>query len=44
MGRSVAIELSRKGANIIIVSRSVGKLKAALEAIQVGWSGSGPIA
>jgi short-subunit dehydrogenase len=35
MGRSVAIELSRKGASVIIVSRSVVKLKAALEAIQV---------
>jgi hypothetical protein len=38
MGKSVAIQLSRKGANIIIVSRNVGKLEAALAEIQVSPS------
>lgn len=35
MGRSVAIELSKKGANIVIVSRTVSKLEAALNDIKV---------
>lgn len=35
MGRSVAIQLAAKGANIVIVSRSVEKLRASLESIKV---------
>lgn len=35
MGRSVAIQLSQKGANIIIASRSLDKLSAALESVKV---------
>lgn len=35
MGRSVAIQLAAKGANIIIVSRSVSKLELALADIKV---------
>ncbi|KAL1952657.1 hypothetical protein VTO42DRAFT_4558 [Malbranchea cinnamomea] len=34
MGRSVAIQLAQKGANVIIVSRSVAKLSAAMETIK----------
>ncbi|PGH21492.1 hypothetical protein AJ80_03160 [Polytolypa hystricis UAMH7299] len=34
MGRSVAIELSRRGANVVIVARNVNKLKAAIELIK----------
>ncbi|KAI1976914.1 3-dehydrosphinganine reductase [Ophidiomyces ophidiicola] len=34
MGKSVAIELSRKGANVVIVSRTVAKLEAALKDIK----------
>lgn len=37
MGKSVAIELAQKGANIVIVSRTVEKLQSALEDIKV-WS------
>lgn len=36
MGRSVAIQLSKKGANVIIVARNVGKLEEALVAVKVG--------
>lgn len=35
MGRSVAVELAKKGANVIIVSRSVAKLTAAIDVIKV---------
>lgn len=35
MGRSVAIQLAAKGANVVIVSRSVDKLQAGLESIKV---------
>jgi len=35
MGRSIAIELSRKGANVVIVARNIEKLQAACEAIRV---------
>ncbi|KAE8446956.1 hypothetical protein EG329_011438 [Mollisiaceae sp. DMI_Dod_QoI] len=34
MGKSVAIQLAQKGANIIIVARNVGKLEAALAEIK----------
>ncbi|KAH9221727.1 3-ketodihydrosphingosine reductase-like protein tsc10 [Leptodontidium sp. 2 PMI_412] len=34
MGRSVAIQLSKKGANVIIVARNVGKLEEALVAVK----------
>ncbi|KAL2068469.1 hypothetical protein VTL71DRAFT_16567 [Oculimacula yallundae] len=34
MGRSVAIQLSKKGANVIIVSRNVDKLEEALGAVK----------
>ncbi|CZT12681.1 hypothetical protein WAI453_005566 [Rhynchosporium graminicola] len=34
MGRSVAIKLSKKGANVIIVSRNVSKLEEALVAVK----------
>ncbi|KAK2873524.1 3-dehydrosphinganine reductase [Arthroderma sp. PD_2] len=34
MGRSVAIELSQKGANVVIASRTVSKLEAALKDIK----------
>lgn len=35
MGKSVAIKLAKKGANIIIVARNVGKLEEALGQIKV---------
>jgi short-subunit dehydrogenase len=35
MGRSAAIQLAQKGANVVIVSRSPPKLEAALELIKV---------
>jgi NAD(P)-dependent dehydrogenase (short-subunit alcohol dehydrogenase family) len=35
MGKSVAIQLAQKGANLMIVSRSVEKLEAALLEIKV---------
>ena len=35
MGKSVAKQLAAKGANLIIVSRNVAKLEAALEEIKV---------
>lgn len=35
MGRSTAIQLSQKGANVVIVSRSPQKLEAAIELIKV---------
>lgn len=35
MGRSVAIELAGKGANVVIVSRTVSKLKEAIDVIRV---------
>jgi NAD(P)-dependent dehydrogenase (short-subunit alcohol dehydrogenase family) len=35
MGRSVSIELSQLGANVVIVARNVEKLQAALEAVKV---------
>lgn len=35
MGRSAAIQLAQKGANVVIVSRSPQKLEAALELIKV---------
>jgi short-subunit dehydrogenase len=35
MGLSVAKKLSAKGANIILVARSVGKLEAALAIVKV---------
>ncbi|KAI9049252.1 hypothetical protein LZ554_007099 [Drepanopeziza brunnea f. sp. 'monogermtubi'] len=34
MGRSVAVQLAQKGANVIIVSRNVGKLEEALAAVK----------
>lgn len=36
MGRSAARQLAQKGANIIIVSRNVGRLEEALAEIKVG--------
>ncbi|KUJ19632.1 3-ketodihydrosphingosine reductase-like protein tsc10 [Mollisia scopiformis] len=38
MGKSVAIQLAQKGANIIIVARNVGKLEAALAEIKAAAS------
>ena len=35
MGKSVAIQLAKKGANIMIVARGVEKLEAALKEISV---------
>ncbi|WEW55814.1 3-dehydrosphinganine reductase [Emydomyces testavorans] len=35
MGRSVALELSRKGANVVIVSRSVAKLESAIKCVKL---------
>ena len=35
MGKSVAIQLAKKGANILIVARNVEKLQAALKEISV---------
>jgi short-subunit dehydrogenase len=35
MGRSAAIQLAQKGANVVIVSRSPQKLEAAIELIKV---------
>ena len=35
MGKSVAIELAKKGANIIIVARNVEKLESAIKEISV---------
>ncbi len=35
MGRAVACQLAEKGANVVIVSRTVQKLEEALEAIKV---------
>ena len=35
MGRSVAIQLARKGANVVIIARNVEKLDAALKDISV---------
>ncbi len=35
MGKSVAVQLAKKGANIIIVARNVGKLEEALAQIKV---------
>jgi 3-dehydrosphinganine reductase len=35
MGKSVAIQLAQKGANLMIVSRSIEKLEAALLEIKV---------
>lgn len=35
LGRSVSIELSRLGANVVIVARNVEKLQAALENVKV---------
>lgn len=42
MGKSVAMQLARKGASIIIVSRSVAKLEAALKDITVRLSALPP--
>ena len=38
MGRSVAIELAGKGANVVIISRTVSKLKDAIDVIRVSKS------
>jgi 3-dehydrosphinganine reductase len=38
MGKSVAIQLAQKGANIIIVSRNVGRLEEALAEIKASSS------
>lgn len=35
MGRSVAKQLAAKGANVVIVSRNVGKLEEALAEVKV---------
>lgn len=35
MGKAVSIQLSAKGANVVLVARDVGKLKAALEEVKV---------
>ncbi len=35
MGRSVSIELSRLGANVVIVARNVEKLQVALDNVKV---------
>ena len=35
LGESMAIEFAKKGADVVIVSRSVDKLKKALEKIEV---------
>jgi 3-dehydrosphinganine reductase len=35
MGKAVACQLAEKGANIVIVARTVHKLREALEAIKV---------
>jgi 3-dehydrosphinganine reductase len=35
MGRAVAMQLAEKGANVVIVARTVSKLQAALEGITV---------
>ncbi|TVY83875.1 3-ketodihydrosphingosine reductase gsl-3 [Lachnellula suecica] len=42
MGKSVAIQLSQKGANIIIFARNVGKLEAALAEIKCIAGSSSP--
>lgn len=42
MGLSVAKQLAAKGANVIIVARSVGKLEAAVESITVCCPPSSP--
>lgn len=34
MGRAVAIQLAQKGANVVIVSRTVKKLENALDSIK----------
>lgn len=39
MGRAVARQLSELGANVVIVARNVGKLKAAKEYIAVSDGG-----
>ena len=38
MGKSVAMQLAQKGANVIIVARDEGKLEAALAEITVKTS------
>lgn len=35
MGKAVACQLAEKGANVVIVARTVQKLREALEAIKV---------
>lgn len=35
MGKSVAIQLAKKGANIVIVARTIAKLEAAIKEISV---------
>lgn len=35
MGKEVAVQLAEKGANVVIVARTVKKLEAALESIKV---------
>lgn len=35
MGKSVAMELARKGASVTVVGRDVGKLEAVYEAMKV---------
>lgn len=35
MGKEVAVKLAEKGANVVIVARTVKKLEAALESIKV---------
>jgi short-subunit dehydrogenase len=35
MGKAVAIDLAKKGANVVIVARSVEKLTAVLEELKV---------
>jgi 3-dehydrosphinganine reductase len=36
LGRSIAIQLAQKGANVVIASRSAHKLEAAIADIKVG--------
>lgn len=36
MGKAVALELSAKGANVVVVARTVSKLVTAVDEIKVG--------
>lgn len=36
MGKAVALELSAKGANVVVVARTVSKLVAAVDEMKVG--------